>query len=55
VVDEIVHDMNEVKKEKQKIIYSSSSNGELMSDKHLVKNILINLLSNAIKFQKKMG
>ncbi|HYV90775.1 MAG TPA: PAS domain-containing sensor histidine kinase [Chitinophagales bacterium] len=52
LIDGVIHDMNEVKKERQKITFTTDSVGELMSDKHLLKNILINLLSNAIKFSK---
>jgi len=51
-IDGVIHDMNEVKKEHQEITFTGKSVGEVMSDKHLLKNILINLLSNAIKFSK---
>jgi len=52
LIEDVIHDMNEVKKEQQKIRFSTEKIGEFMCDKHLLKNILINLLSNAIKFSK---
>jgi PAS domain S-box-containing protein len=50
LMSEVVHDMNEVKKERQDIKFFTEHTGEILSDSHLLKNILINLLSNAIKF-----
>lgn len=55
LIDGVIHDMNEVKKEHQEMTFTTAIVGELMSDKHLLKNILINLLSNAIKFSKESG
>jgi len=55
LIDGVIHDMNEVKKEHQNITFTTNSVDVLMSDKHLLKNILINLLSNAIKFSKESG
>ena len=55
LIDGIIHDMDEMKKEHQKITFITDNEGELMSDKHLLKNILINLISNAIKFSKENG
>ena len=49
-MNEVVHDMNEIKNDHQKIKVTHIGKEQFKCDKHLVKNILINLLSNAIKF-----
>jgi len=50
--DEVVDEMKSILKENQHIHYLFEGNEIFISDKRLVKNILINLLSNAIKFSK---
>jgi PAS domain S-box-containing protein len=49
-MDEVVDEMKSILKEKQSIHYAYQGNDSFVSDKRLVKNILINLLSNAVKF-----
>jgi len=54
-IDEFMEDMleevdNMLKKKKQKIIYSSNGNGDIVQDKKILGNIMLNLLSNAAKY-----
>lgn len=47
---EVIHEMQNLLKAGQKILYTHRGETELYSDSQMVKNILINLISNAIKF-----
>jgi PAS domain S-box-containing protein len=49
-LDEVVEEMRPLAKEGQRIEFDYSGSDGFVSDKRLLKNILINLLSNAIKF-----
>ena len=46
LVNEVVHDMNEIKNDHQKIKVTHIGKEQFKCDKHLVKNILINLMIN---------
>ena len=50
LVSETVEEMQGLAKEGQQIIYDHSGPEIIISDKKMLKNILINLVSNAIKF-----
>jgi PAS domain S-box-containing protein len=50
LLEEVAEEMQSLAKEGQVIRCRHGGDSELVSDKRLVKNILINLLSNAIKF-----
>jgi PAS domain S-box-containing protein len=50
LLEEVTEEMQSLAKAGQVITCQCSSNEVLISDKRLVKNILINLLSNAVKF-----
>jgi PAS domain S-box-containing protein len=50
VVSETVEEMNGLVKKEQQIFYKHKGESLVISDKKLIKNILINLISNAIKF-----
>ncbi len=47
---DFIGDLNELVKPGQVINYTHTGNEEIISDKRLLKNILLNLVSNAIKF-----
>ena len=51
---ELIHDtieeMRGLAKDKQKIVYSGNGGEIMITDKKLLRNVLINLISNAIKF-----
>lgn len=49
-VQDMIDEVRGLVKDGQLITYEHSGNEEIVSDKKLLKNILINLLSNAIKF-----
>lgn len=49
-LDEVVEEMRPLAKKGQQIEFGYSGSDGFVSDKRLLKNILINLLSNAIKF-----
>lgn len=49
-LDEVAEEMQTIAKDGQTIVCSCDSDRELVTDKRLLKNILINLLSNALKF-----
>ena len=54
-IEEILDELSAVKKEGQSIELSYKGVTEFMTDKRLLKNILLNLLSNAIKFSNENG
>ncbi|MEP7127435.1 MAG: PAS domain S-box protein [Chitinophagales bacterium] len=47
---EVIHEFDNIERNGQKILYVHEGEHLLLTDKHLLKNILINLISNAIKF-----
>jgi PAS domain S-box-containing protein len=49
-VEEVVEEMRSLAKEGQTIRYDLNGGSHFISDKRLLKNILINLLGNAVKF-----
>lgn len=49
-LEEVVEELKTICKPGQQILYHYDGSGNFLTDKRLVKNILINLLSNAIKF-----
>lgn len=49
-MNDFVADMKEILKPGQQIVYHHTGVTEIVTDKHLCKNILLNLVSNAIKF-----
>lgn len=53
--NEIIHDLDSLKKSDQKISYVHEGDAIFTTDKHLLKNILINMLTNAIKFSNEDG
>jgi len=53
--EEILDELGAVKKEGQSIVLTYNGEVEFMTDKRLLKNILLNLLSNAIKFSNENG
>jgi PAS domain S-box-containing protein len=50
VLEEVVDEIQSLIKKGQSIQLDYSADGDILSDKRLVRNILINLLSNAVKF-----
>jgi PAS domain S-box-containing protein len=50
LVQDTVDEMKGLVKENQQILYSKSGSDLIVSDKKLVRNVLINLISNAAKF-----
>lgn len=46
----VIHDFDNLKRNGQKIVYTHEGDHHVVTDSHLLKNVLINLLSNAIKF-----
>ncbi len=55
VVSDTIEDMRGIVKEKQHVEYEHQGNKMIISDKKLLRNILINLVSNAIKFSNDDG
>jgi signal transduction histidine kinase len=55
VLEEVTEEMQALTKKGQRIQCHYSGDHVIISDKRLVKNILINLLSNAIKFSDEGG
>ncbi|MBK5271565.1 MAG: HAMP domain-containing histidine kinase, partial [Bacteroidia bacterium] len=51
-INETVEDMKGLFKKDQQIIYDHVGENKVISDKKMLKNILINLISNAIKFSE---
>jgi signal transduction histidine kinase len=51
-VENVVEDMKGILKQGQQIQYSHQGEEEIVSDRNLMKNILINLISNAAKFSE---
>ena len=51
----ISDDLKEASHPTQKLVLKHTGNLNVISDKHLLKNILINLLTNAIKFSAEQG
>ena len=47
---DFINEMQEIAKQGQQIKFAHSGSNQVISDKRLLKNILINLVSNAIKF-----
>jgi signal transduction histidine kinase len=50
LIQETIDEMKGLAKDKQKIFYEGDGNEMIVSDKKLLRNVLINLVSNAIKF-----
>lgn len=50
LIDNVLREMNEVKKTGQQISYIHSGNTKVLLDKMLFRNIIINLVYNAIKY-----
>src|SRR5262249_29427579 len=53
--DETVDEMRTILKDGQQIHHHCAGDNHFISDKRLLKNILINLISNAIKFSPENG
>jgi PAS domain S-box-containing protein len=49
-VDSVIDDMKGIFKEGQRVDYRHEGTSEVVSDKNMIRNILINLISNAVKF-----
>jgi signal transduction histidine kinase len=47
---QILEEVNIIAKDKQKVIHFHEGNQQVITDKHLLKNILLNLLSNGMKY-----
>jgi len=52
-IQQIIDEVNLTIKGGQKIIHQHTGSDKVMTDEHLLKNILLNLLSNAIKYKMK--
>jgi PAS domain S-box-containing protein len=52
LVEDTIEEMKGLLKDQQEILYNRSGNETIVSDKKLVRNVLINLISNAVKFSK---
>ena len=50
IVNDIVHEMEGIFKQGQKVVCTFNGSGQVPVDKQLLKNVLMNLLSNASKF-----
>lgn len=55
IIEEIINEIKNIKKEGQQIIYTHIGSNLIMCDKQMLRNILLNLLSNAIKFSGEEG
>jgi signal transduction histidine kinase len=53
LVQDTIDEMKGLVKENQQIIYTQSGKEMIVSDKKMVRNVLINLISNAAKFSDK--
>jgi len=51
-IEDTMEEMKAIQKEKQQITLDYTGEGNFITDKRLLKNILINLLSNALKFSE---
>jgi signal transduction histidine kinase len=51
-VENVIEDMKGLLKQGQHIVYSHKGPEEIVSDRNMMKNILINLISNAAKFSE---
>jgi signal transduction histidine kinase len=54
-LEEVAEEMKAIAKPGQQIAVELNGNGQFITDKKLLKNILINLLSNAVKFSPEDG
>src|SRR5205085_3223852 len=54
-IADIIKEMKPITEKNQVIEYTYEGDGNIISDKKLLKNILINLMSNAIKFSRDEG
>lgn len=50
VINEVILDLEVIKKKDQKISFKMEGSEEIIQDEHLLKNVLNNLLSNSIKY-----
>ena len=50
LIQDTIDEMKGLAKDKQKIIYGGNGGELMVTDKKLLRNVLINLISNAIKF-----
>lgn len=52
-LDDVIIELNGIKKAEQAIYYSHHGNTEVQLDKKVLRNVMLNLLSNAIKYSAK--
>ncbi len=56
LLQNVIDEMHPIKKKNQEILTSLSTDTlEIVTDEHLLKNILINLISNALKYSRESG